>query len=139
MIIGIATAAQVDQMWPDITAGIQRGCDLTGGATSSAELWQMCRTGNGFLIVGVEDGIKVASVWRFETWPSGVVFRCMSLTGSNMASWIGPFSSFIVSQAKIGGTDRLIAQGRKGWERVIRRMFSQSKVLWQTYEVSNAR
>jgi hypothetical protein len=136
MNIGIATASQVDQMWPEITDRIQQGCDMTGGATSSAELWQMCRTGNGFLIVGIEDqSIVFASVWRFETWPTGVVFRCMSMAGTKMETWIAPFTQFVISQARAGGTDRLIAEGRKGWERVIRRMFSQSKVLWQTYEV----
>lgn len=135
MNIGIANSAEVDRFWPLISAGIQEGCDLTGGAVSSSELWHMCRSGNAFLIVGLENEIKVASVWRFETWPSGTVFRCLSLWGKNMNAWIAPFTEFVISQAKIGGTDRLIAQGRKGWERVIRRMFRQSRVLWQTYEV----
>ena len=135
MNIGIATSAEVDLLWPVISEGIQAGCDVTGGAVSSSELWQMCRTGNAFLIVGADDGIKFASVWRFETWPSGVVFRCLSLTGTDMESWISEFSEFVISQAKIGGANRLIAQGRKGWERVVNRMFKQSRILWQTYEV----
>lgn len=136
MNIGIASNQEVDGIWPLISDRIQQGCDKTGNATSSADLWQLCRSGNAFLIlVGDGASIKAASVWRFETWPSGLVFKCLSLSGDDMPTWIRPFSQFIISQAKIGGSDRLIAEGRKGWERVIKRMFQQSRVLWQTYEV----
>jgi hypothetical protein len=140
MNIGIAGVAEVDGIWPSISERIQNGCDRTGGASSSGDLWKQCRSGEAYLIIGFNDGIKVASVWRFESWPSGLVFRCLSLAGTEMATWVIPFATFIQEQARIGGSTRLIAQGRKGWERVISRMYSQSKVLWQTYEVKiNAR
>lgn len=131
----ISTLAEVDAIWPLVAFRIQEGCDRTGGASSSGDLWRQCRAGEAFLIVGFDDGIKVASVWRFENWPSGLVFRCLSLAGVQMGSWLIPFAQFVQEQARKGGTDRLIAQGRKGWERVIKRMYRQSKVLWQTYEV----
>lgn len=137
MKIGIASIAEVDGFWPMIYQDIQRGCDKTGGATSSGELYQMCRSGNAFLFIGYDDAIKVASVWRFETWPSGTVLRCMALSGRQMGTWIVPLYEFAMSQAAIGGTDRLIAQGRKGWDRALSR-FLKVRVLWQTYEVVNA-
>ena len=137
----IATLAEVDAIWPSVAGRIQEGCDRTGGATSSGDLWRQCRAGEAFLIIGSDGAsIRVASVWRFETWPSGLVFRCLSLAGVQMGTWLIPFAQFVQEQARTGGTDRLIAQGRKVWERVIKRMFRQAKVLWQTYEVQiNAR
>lgn len=134
MNIGIASAPEVDRFWPMIGLEMQRGCDKTGGATSSGELYQMCRAGDAFLFIGYENEVKMASVWRFETWPSGVVFRCMALCGKEMGTWIVPLYEFAMSQAAIGGTNRLIAQGRKGWDRALSR-FLKVRVLWQTYEV----
>lgn len=137
MNFGIATLSEVDALWHQVAARIQEGCDRTGGATSAGELWRQCRSGEAFLIIGIDEngGIKVASVWRFEAWPSGWVFRCLSLAGVQMSSWLIPFAQFVQEQARKGGSNRLIAQGRKGWERVIKSIYRQSKVLWQTYEV----
>lgn len=136
MRIAIANAAEVDGVWPSISEKMQIGCDKTGGATSSAELWQMCRRGDAFLLVGLDQEIIMASVWRFETWPSGQVFRCVGLCGSRPELWMRDLYEFAISQAKIGGTDRLIAQGRKGWRRLIEKYVTgRVRTLWETVEV----
>jgi hypothetical protein len=136
MKIGIASAAEVDQIWPAISEKMQIGCDKTGGATSSAELWQMCRRGDAFLIVGLGEQIDFASVWRFETWPSGQVFRCVGLCGQHPDQWMRCLYDFAMSQAKVGGTDRLVAQGRKGWRRLIEKYVTgRVRTLWETVEV----
>lgn len=137
MRIGIANAAEVDAIWPLISAEMQRGCDKTGGGSSSGSLWQLCRSGNAFLIV-CHDGEEIicASVWRFETWPSGTVFRCLGVCGKSMNLWVSELYAFALSQAKIGGTDRLIAEGRPGWVRVLSRYLDRRvRGLWQTFEV----
>lgn len=136
MKIGIANASEVDQIWPLISPKLQQGCDRTGGATSSAEMWHMCRSGGGFLIVGYDEKLIVASVWRFETWPSGQVFRCIGLCGSHPELWFKDLYEFARSQARIGGTERLVAQGRKGWRRFYERYVEgRVRTLWETFEV----
>ncbi|MBX5143211.1 hypothetical protein HJB79_31375 [Rhizobium lentis] len=136
MRIAIANSAEVDAIWPSISEKMQTGCDKTGGGTSSAEMWQMCRRGDAFLIVGFAESIEFASVWRFETWPSGQVFRCVGLCGAKPERWMRSLYDFALSQAKIGGTDRLIAQGRKGWRRLIERhVTGRVRTLWETVEV----
>lgn len=137
MKIGIANAAEVDALWPVIGIEMQRGCDKTGGGTSSGYLWQQCRSGAAFLII-CNDGenIVCASVWRFENWPSGTVFHCIGVCGKSMHLWVRELYEFALSQAKIGGTSRLIAEGRSGWVRVLKRYLSkQVRGLWQTFEV----
>lgn len=136
MKIGIAPQSDVDAIWQLISAKMQVGCDKTGGATSSVEMWQMCRRLDAFLIIGYDTEIQFAAVWRFETWPSGQVFRCIGLCGSRPEAWMADLYTFAMSQARIGGTDRLIAQGRKGWRRLIERhVTGRVKTLWETYEV----
>lgn len=135
MRIGLATTAEIDLIWPQISRRMQDGCDRTGGATSSSELWRMCRSGNAYLIYAVDTELRMASVWRFETWPSGTVFQCVAICGTRMDQWIAPLAQFAKSHAHIGGADRLIAQGRKGWERALKRVLGPTRVLWQTYEV----
>jgi hypothetical protein len=140
MNLGIATSAEVDKIWPLIGQEMQRGCDKTGGEISSGDMWQMCRSGNAFLIMGYEpDEIVVASVWRFETWPSGVVFKCVGVCGKPMKRWVRELYDFAFSQAKIGGTERLVAGGRMGWSRVLSRYLKRPvRNLWQTFEVRDA-
>jgi len=140
MKIGIANAAEVDAVWPSIAKEMQRGCDKTGGGMSAGDLWQMCRSGNAFLVlIFTDEGIVCASVWRFENWPSGTVFRCLGLMGRSMKVWVKGLYDFAMKQAEIGGTDRLIAEGRPGWVRVLSRYLSQPvKPLWQTFEVRHA-
>jgi hypothetical protein len=140
MKIGIANAAEVDAVWPSIAKEMQRGCDKTGGGMSAGDLWQMCRSGNAFLLlIFTNEEIVCSSVWRFENWPSGTVFRCMGLSGHSMKVWVKGLYDFAMQQAQFGGTDRLIAEGRPGWVRVLSRYLSQPvKPLWQTFEVRHA-
>lgn len=137
MKIGIANAAEVDQIWPLISEKMQAGCNRTGGGTSSADLWQMCRGGDAFLVIGfTPEAVKFASVWRFETWPSGQVFKCIGLCGSDPKKWIADLHEFVLSQARIAGTTRLVAEGRRGWSRIFERYVSKrTRTLWETYEV----
>lgn len=137
MQIGIVGSSEVDGLWPSLASEMQRGCDKTGGATSSADLWQMCRSGNAFLFLGLADNtMQFAAVWRFETWPGGMVFRCIAVCGRNMRDWIAPHYEFALHQAALGGASRIVAEGRPGWPRVLARYINRPvKPLWQTFEV----
>lgn len=133
----LCLASEVDSVWPSIAQGMQRACDKTGGASSAGELWQMCRNSEAFFIIGFDErSILVASIWRFETWPSGTVFRCLAMTGHRPAEWVEGLRDFVMPIARDGGTQRVIAQGRKGLHRLFQRHLSRPvKVLWETYEV----
>jgi len=74
----------------------------------------------------------MASVWRFENWPSGLVFKCLCLIGSGMKEWLSAAQEFAKAKAREGGATRIIAEGRKGWSG----MFPEAKNLRQVYEVT---
>lgn len=137
MRIVIANPVEVDAIWPSIANKMQEGCDRTGNGISSGELWQMARSGNGYLIVVLDDEqIICASVWRFENWADGSVFRCMGLCGKDMRKWVKPLFDFAQQMKRDGGAMRLIAQGRKGWDRAVKIYANvQMRTLWQCYEV----
>jgi hypothetical protein len=73
----------------------------------------------------------MGSVWRLEHWPSGTVLRCLALGGERMADWIHSARGVANELAKQGKAGRIIAEGRKGWERY----FRQARMLSQTYEI----
>lgn len=131
LTVDFVAPSLVDQVWPHIAEEMQKACEITGGDLSSGTLWQMCRSGNAFLMVVSDRKILMASVWRFETWPSGLVFRCMCLIGDRMDDWLEQAKEFAETKAKEGGAMRIITEGRKGWGRV----FPQAKTLRQVYEV----
>ena len=132
MQIGLASSSEIDGIWPQISAGMQKACDTTGGSLCSADLWQMCRAGDAFLMIAHDDTIKMASVWRFENWPSGTVFKCLGLCGQDIAKWLPEALEYAKQTAKSGNASRIIAEGRFGWERVAR----QAKIISKTYEVN---
>lgn len=130
--VDIVAPSLVDQVWPKIAMQIQEACERTGGDLSSAILWQMCRSGDAFLIVAADREIIMSSVWRFEFWPSGTVFKCLCLSGKRMSDWLSQAQEFAISKAKEGGAKRIIAEGREGWGG----MFSEARTLRKVYEVT---
>lgn len=117
MNIGFASIGEVDLIWPLIVKDIQRSCERGDGSMTAGELWQMCRSGNGFLcIVHDETGVKSASVWGFE----GQTFHCWTLCGKDMRTWLCPLQDFIEKVARENGSKRITARGRGGWLRVFK-------------------
>ncbi|NNH67825.1 hypothetical protein [Rhizobium laguerreae] len=132
MNIGIANAAEVDQFWPAFASRLQIACDETGGDISSGDLWQMCRSGNAFLVLVLDDaGFKAALIMQFQKWTAKQVMRCMAIVGDDMASWLPAARDFIAQMAKDGGATSFIAEGREGWTRI----FPAARRLRTTYEV----
>lgn len=137
MKLAILTSAEVDRIWPIFAAGMREACDRTGGAMGPGEIWTMARSGNAYAVAGVDDGGAVfLSVWRFETWASGPVFRCLALCGSRSREWFRDLHDLAERLAADGGTSRLVAQGRPGWARLARRYLNKRvRPLFETYEV----
>ena len=131
MQVSLCGVAQVDQVWPALREGLQRALLRTGGDMVSGDLWSAVRSGNAFLLVAHEgDKILGASVWRSETWQSGVKLRCLALFGVGMKSWIGEMRELAVRIAHDCGATSLVSEGRAGWQKV----FPAAKVLRLLYE-----
>lgn len=121
----------MDQLWPYLAAGFQKATDRTGGDITTGDLWQGCRRGDLFLFIAREgDEIMGASIWKPETWQSGVKFRNMGLYGRKFRLWIYPMRDRVERVAKDCGATSLLSEGRVGWAKV----FPKAKVLRVLYE-----
>ena len=77
----------------------------------------------------------MASVWQFQKWGKGQVFRCLCLGGSRMKEWLEPFTAKIKEMMAEGGATRMVYSGRDGWDKVLSRTMPTRK-LYVTYEVT---
>lgn len=131
-MIAIANAAEVDAYWPAFASRLQTACDETGGDISSGDLWQMCRSGNAFLVLIIDEaGFKAALIMQFQKWTRKQVMRCLAIVGDDMGAWLPMARDFIGKMAKDGGATSFIAEGREGWTRI----FPAARRLRTTYEV----
>lgn len=121
MNVDLVSTMDVDKVWPLISQRIIDCVDSMNTDLSPGDMWTLCRSGAGFLVV-VHDGseIKAATIWRFETWPKGVVFRNLIVVGEDMASWIDACTKKVNEMAKQGGATWFAWQGRRGWERIFK-------------------
>ena len=128
--VSLIPTGQVDQIWLHLRDGFDKALRKTGHDMSVGDLWTEARSGRGFLFAA-HDGERIAgaSVWRFETWPSGEKFRCLALYGSGMKDWIGDMHNVVKLAA---GKADLIAEGRPGWKRA--GVFPKARVLRELYE-----
>lgn len=133
MKIGIANAVEVDAIWPLFSARLQKACERTGGDLSAGELWQMCRSGNAFLVVALDDGgPKAMLIMQFQKWTAKTVMRCLAIVGDGVDDWLPLARDFIAQMARDGGATSFVAEGRDGWVK----LFPDAKKLRTTYEVS---
>ncbi len=122
----------VDQIWKHVSDGIENACLKTGGSIDAHYIWTECRSGRAFLMVIVKDKTIIgASAWRIERWTTGQVCRCLVLYGKDMRGWLAQHVQKVKELAKLGHADRLVTDGRIGFQRT----FPQAKILSQTYEV----
>lgn len=132
MRIGIASNQEVDAVWPVIAARIQTACDRNGGDLSSGALWQMCRSGNAFLVLVMDDNEPIAAlIMQFQNWSGKQVMRCLGIAGERMAEWLPLAKGCIEQMARDGGAVSFVSEGRDGWSRI----FPTARKLRVTYEV----
>lgn len=132
MKVAIANQIETDKLWPIFSEKLQKACEKTGNDISSGELWQMCRSGNAFLIFVLDEhGFKAAIVVQFQRWVSKSVLRCLAIVGEEMDSWLPAVFDLASRMAKEGGATSFVAEGREGWSKV----FPTAKKLRITYEV----
>jgi len=130
MKIGIANAVEVDAVWGVFSSRLQEMLDDAGGDLSSGDLWQMCRSGNAFLVLVENDGkLVAASIYQFQRWTQRTVFRCLGLVGEDLKAWAQPLVQFAEEMAKQGGATALVTSGREG----LHRIYPKAKRLTSTY------
>lgn len=132
MNIGIASNQEVDAVWPVISGRIQSACERNGGDLSSGVLWQMCRSGNAFLVLVMDGNEPVAAlIMQFQNWSGKQVMRCLGIVGERMDEWLPLAKGFIEQMARDGGAVSFVSEGREGWTRI----FPEARKLRTTYEV----
>lgn len=135
MAIEICNIVNVDAAWPTVAPMLARCMEKTGDDLSTGELWQMCRSGNAFLILeGTPERIRMASVWQFQKWANGSVFRCIALAGEEMAEWLPELTPFIEKIMREGGATRLVFEGRE-WAAHFRKLGRDARKLRSTFTV----
>ena len=134
MRIGIANAAEVDAIWPTIAARLEEASRRVASSISAGEMWQLCRSGQAFLFVVLDDGdaFKAALVMQFQRWADRQVFYCMAIVGDDVKQWLPMAREYIGKIGKENGASCFVAEGREGWAA----MFPDAKKLRITYEVS---
>lgn len=128
LLFEIVKPADVDALWPQMAAPMQRACERCNSTLVAGELWQMCRSGHAFLmIIHDGEGIYSGQIWRFDA----ARFRCIMMYGHHMRLWIGLAQEVITRIAKENGAVALVAEGRDGWARVLK-----TKKNGRDYEVT---
>jgi hypothetical protein len=123
---------QVDVFWPMIADGITKSVEATGGDLTTGYLWQLCRSGQAYLVL-CQSGNKVDGAWIFrtETWSSGTKLRCLSAWGENMADWLDALKAHVAEMQRQCGANGTVSEGREGWKRV----FPKGRVIRTLIEV----
>ncbi len=130
MTIYVANAIDIDGHWRSVGPMFNRAIEKCGDDLSTGELWQMCRSGNAFLVIARDDaGILMAAIVRFERWSNGAVLRVLSLVGALVDQWAQDVKSFLSDMAKSNGAQRIVAEGREGWAKI----FDEPKKIRSTY------
>lgn len=116
MNIEIVNLVYVDSIWERVGPTFQRAIDKCAADITVGELWQMCRSGNAFLIIARDgEDILMATVARFDRWPIGSVLTVLSLAGDRMGEWAEQWREFMESMAKDNGAIGVYSEGRDGW------------------------
>lgn len=121
MKIEIAAPHQVDAIWRIVGTRFNEAAQKYGEDITAGELWQMCRSGNAFLVVAVSGTeILLATVVRFERWGPASVLRVVALVGDRVTEWAADFEEFAVSMARDNGATQIVAEGREGWPKIFK-------------------
>lgn len=133
MTVVLVTTANIDHVWPVASKLLQKAIDRSGDDLSTGDLWTMLRSGQAFLVIAADADITMASVWRFERWHEGQVFKCLALGGKDIGEWIEEFNDKILAMMREGGATRLVFDGRKGWPHMFAKVGHKVRELRSTY------
>lgn len=135
MNITLVPVANVDEIWPLISERVDACLEKAPGAISAGQYWTMCRSGEAFLIIAVDEtGIHGVTIWKF----SEEYFECLLLfgmPGRNADGWYGEIMNFARQLATQNGCKGIAGTGRLGHIRRVKAQFPSMKIVRQTYIV----
>lgn len=132
MTSNLIPAGIVDQVWPAIANGIAQSVSRCDSDLTVSFLWQLCRSGNGFLILAFDEtGTLGASIWRFEQYRSGMKFSCLAWCGKRMKDWVNDMYAIAKKIALDGGANGFISEGSDA----LVRLFPEAKKVRTLFEV----
>jgi hypothetical protein len=135
MNIAVVGTVDVDRIWPAIAEGINQSSTRSFDAIPAGNLYQMCRSGNAFLIIA-HDGkdIKGASIWQFRQVDQKTVFQGLALTGEGFSEWAPAMRDEVRRIAKGGGAVSLVDFGRPGMKKHFEEIGARARVAFVAYE-----
>lgn len=119
MNISLVPPANVDAIWPHIADRVSNCVTDLNVDCSAGSFWTMCRTGAVYLVIAHDEAPVAASFWRFETWPSGIVFKNLMTVGERMAEWLTDMDLMVNEIARSNGASSYAWQGPRAWGRVL--------------------
>jgi hypothetical protein len=124
------SVADVTRAWVEVLPLMQRIADSAPDLTL-ADLWRNLRSGDDELwLVGTpETGHEAAAITRLREWDGGVAAVVIGVASNDQRRWQQIIPEWRAA-LKARGADRIIIEGRKGWQRV----FRDATLLRQTYE-----
>lgn len=131
MIVEIVPTDKIDGIWPLVALGFTDCLRKTPTSIGAGDFWTMCRDGSAFLIICHDSEVKAASVWRFE----GDKFNCLLMYGKDADTWTHALFDYAASIARMNGSTALMATGRLGLGRMLKRNNVNAKTIRQTYLV----
>ena len=116
-MIQIVPMFQVDAVWPHLKDGMETACSKGGGQYTHDWLWTLCRKGDAFLIVAVEDeAVKGGVVCQVQNWTGRMVLNVLAACGRDMKSWLQAMTDYGLAQF---GVQAIVFEGREGWRNVV--------------------
>jgi hypothetical protein len=134
--LNITKVADVDAVWPLIAPQIVRCIEKTPSFLSAGDLWQMCRSGQAFLLIAHDD-VKIhgASIWQFQNGYGRHVFDCMILVGKDLDQWVLDIFTAADRIRADGGATAITATGRPGLFKILKKYIPGLKLARQSYIV----
>lgn len=135
MNIALIGSQEVDGIWPSIAPRIVECLKKAPSYLSAGELWQMCRSGQVFLLVAHDETeIHGASIWQFQNGYGQSILSCIMLVGKGLRKWALPLFDAASNIAKDGGAI-ISGTGRPGLYRLLKKLIPGLELARQSYIV----
>lgn len=121
MQVSLVSVPNVDAVWPHVADGIDQAVKRCDSDLTVAFLWQLCRSGTGFLIIASDDDNRIvaATIHRFEPYRSGMKLCCLAAWGPGMKWWLKDMKAVATIIAKAGGANAFITEGSDAYLRML--------------------
>lgn len=131
MRIDLVSVSTVDQIWPMVANSVAHCLQKAPMEIGVGDIWTNCRSGQWLLIIA-HDGQSVfgTTVWRFT---ANRLFECVILVGDRFDEWFPGLIEKVAEIAKSNGCNGLVATGRQGLFRKIKRTNPRAKIARVTY------